>query len=205
MQQREIISMMGARRVQGIGDEAGLRKLAEKYPYCSTFQVLNAINLKEQDSIDFKSQLNRAAIAIQDRSKLCDYIVKENLLSRIEASVTESEERGLPEILEATASQPEPVTHPEEEINPQDVSDSETSSELLIPDGFENPQHCKAETLSDQIMREAFSHLGEIESDMRMKELAMDSVEDSSVALPKKDIREEPLSFGAWLLQKNSP
>src|SRR5690606_31029202 len=68
-----------------------------------------------------------------------------------------------------------------------------------------NPHHFKTETLEDQIMREAISHLGEIESDMRIKELAMDSAENSTVALSRNDISEEPLSFGAWLLQKNSP
>lgn len=205
MQQREIISMMDARRVQGIGDEAGLRALVLKYPYCSTFQVLNAINLKEQDSIDFKSQLNRAAIVIQDRSKLYDYIIKENLLSRIESNSAEAEEEMEPEITVAPVSEPEPIIQPEEakELKVESVEEIEPEvPEQSVP---ESADHFKTQALEDQIMHEAILHLGEIENEIRMQELALEEVENPAATPSQEATSEEPLTFGAWLLQKNSP
>lgn len=203
MQQREIIAMMDARKVQGIGDAVGLHELADKYPYCATFQVLKAINLKEQDSIDFKIQLNRAAIAIQDRSKLYDYIVKENLLSRIEASAEEIEEDpkevqapALPEMEQVSSSNDSTVIQEEENI--------ETYSEA-VEDDIDNKNHFKTEALEDQIMREAISHLGEMEADMRLRELDAGSETEMKKELSDPEINQEPLSFGAWLLQKDSP
>src|SRR5690554_3476939 len=197
--------MLDARRVQGIGDEAGLLKLVAKYPYCATFQVLHAINLKEQDSIDFKSQLNRSAIAIQDRSKGYDYIIKENQLRRIEASSSESQEKSIPENSDVPISNPEEIYYSETEIQSDEGSVSDTMPGVPTPASSENPDHFKTEALEDQIMREAISHLGEIESDMRMKELANNTDEKTPVSLPQEEKRNEPLSFSAWLLQKNSP
>lgn len=200
MQQREIIAMMDARRVQGIGDAEGLRELANKYPYCATFQVLKAIHLKEQDSIDFKNQLNRCAIAIQDRSKLYDYIVKENLLSRIETSAAEmdsTEDISLPTITEE---------HQEAE-NVENIGEKDTSKAEASVDETDNSGHFKTRDLEDQIMREAIAQLGEIESDMRLQELATETKDESSAtAQPAaEDAEDEPMSFGAWLLQKDSP
>ena len=203
MQQREIIAMMDARRVQGIGDAEGLHKLSDKYPYCSTFQVLKAINLKEKDSIDFKIQLNRAAIAIQDRSKLYDYIVKENLLSRIEASSEEIEVEDIKEASIPTLSQPEQLISDIESTDDDQAEENiETHSEAVVDD-TDNKDHFKTETLEDQIMREAISHLGEIESDMRLREL--DSEPEPKPEPSTPEVNQEPLSFGAWLLQKDSP
>ena len=204
MQQREIIAMIDARRVQGIGDADGLHNLADKYPYCSTFQVLKAINLKEQDSIDFKSQLNRAAIAIQDRSKLYDYIVKENLLSRIEASSAEVEVVDTKEVSVPTLPELELQIVDSESNDDQDEETVETHSEAIV-DSTVNRDHFRTETLEDQIMREAISHLGEIESDMRLRELDADSKIEPKHEPLVTEANPEPLSFGAWLLQKDSP
>ncbi|NEN23000.1 hypothetical protein G3O08_05735 [Cryomorpha ignava] len=197
--------MIDARRVQGIGDAQGLHKLADKYPYCATFQVLSAIDLKEQDSIDFKNQLNRAAIAIQDRSKLYDYIVKENLLSRIEASSAEVEEETIEEISLPTLPIPEQAIPDNESDDDQlHEENTETHSVAIENDNF-NKDHFKTEALEVQIMREAISHLGEIESDMRLHELASDTENKTKLGSSAEKADAEPLSFGAWLLQKDSP
>ncbi len=192
MQQREIIAMMDARKVQGISSTDGVSQLAEKFPYCSTFQVLKAIGLKEQDSLDFKTQLNRAAIAIQDRSKLYEYIVKENLLDRIEASSVDQE-------TSETVKEVAPTLRGEID------DENESESERVEKDVQE--AHFKLETIEDQIMREAISHLSEIESDMRLSELAAQPDDEIEIA-DKAEMTgaiDEPLSFGAWLLQKDSP
>lgn len=210
MQQRDIIAVIDAKRIKGIADFEDIESLSDRFPYCSTFQTLKAIGLKERDSIEFKTQLNRASIAIQDRSKLYEYIVKENLLSRIEKSDTENNVEAESPIvnenegLNPLADEPEvregneiPLAEPNLEISEPKISNEES-----------DPEHFKTETLEDQIMREAITQLGEMETDMRFSELASidnesDKEESLAIDKPAESKSEEPLSFGAWLLRKD--
>ena len=226
MQQREIIAMIDAKRVGGIAQYEELDELAARFPYCSTFQVLRAIGLKERDSIDFKIQLNRASIAIQDRSKLYEYTVKQNLLTRILESQTEVEEVESEKVEETTT-----ILTP----TPVELSEIETpvaeSSELVIEDKYkaelfeaketeletvdskekhaakdEPSDKFRTQVLEDEIMREAISQLGEIETEISLRELsAQPETTPAPISDSEKTIQDdEPLSFGRWLLKKSS-
>jgi hypothetical protein len=92
MQTQAIIQMVDAAKVGNRASLEELDALVEEHPWCSTFQVLKAMALKEKDDIGFKKQLNRAAIAIQDRTKLYNYLVEDSLKTRIEAVETEVSE-----------------------------------------------------------------------------------------------------------------
>lgn len=227
MQQREIIAMIDAKRVGGIAQYEELDELAARFPYCSTFQVLRAIGLKERDSIDFKTQLNRASIAIQDRSKLYEYTVKQNLLTRIQVSQTEVEELeteitdetnaiAIPPAVKNSETDIPDVDKTEEVVentpDPEhnDAKDQEiatTDSQEKPADKSETSDHFKTKILEDEIMREAISHLGEIETEISLQELSAQPetapIKESSSEKAIQD--DEPLSFGSWLLKKSAP
>jgi len=211
MQQKDIIAAINAKRIRGIADFQDIESLSDRFPYCSTFQTLKAIGLKEQDSIEFKTQLNRASIAIQDRSKLYEYIVKDNLLSRIEES--EAEEKVIIESppekeSDPSNSIPEATETPEE----NEILSPETKPEISAPAAINDEsdsEHFKTETLEDQIMREAITQLGEMETDMRFSEMASTDKQGEMQKPTKSDASaesnsDEPLSFGAWLLRKDN-
>lgn len=220
MQQREIIAMIDAKRVGGIAQYEELDELAARFPYCSTFQVLRAIGLKERDSIDFKTQLNRASISIQDRSRLYEYTVKQNLLSRIQESQSEADELGLektkeipmvsPSIHNEEAETKTPITDNPEVIEGDQEAKNQhteiTDSQKESTDKDASSGKFRTEVLEDEIMREAISQLGEIETEISLQELSArpenTQMPISDFEKPKQD--EEPLSFGTWLLKKSS-
>ena len=197
MQRRELIEMMDQRSVETFGNIDAVRSLAEKYPYCATFQVLKAVGLRENDSLDFSAQLNRAAIAIQDRSKLYNYIVKDQLLRRIEDTERES-------TAAETASLPNDSEEKKGEFAPDPIIDSTEKETPLVTenDDFLNPQPLEAE-----IMREAIAHLGEMEAQQSFQDFnAGDSITDEAANRETSEREErssEPMSFGKWLLQKD--
>ncbi len=216
MQQKEIIASMNAKRIRGIADFQDIESLSDRFPYCSTFQTLKAIGLKEQDSIEFKTQLNRASIAIQDRSKLYEYIVKENFLSRIEESEAEESETKEKVILQSSpvkeSDQPNSNSKANESREENEILSPETKSEISSPTATtdeSDSEHFKTETLEDQIMREAITQLGEMETDMRFSEMASIDQQGEMSMPTKSDAAsepnsDEPLSFGAWLLKKDN-
>lgn len=196
MQRRELIEMMDRRSVESFGHADEVEALASKYPYCATFQVLKAISLKENDSLDFSSQLNRAAIAIQDRSKLYNYIVKDQLLKRIGDTERESSGVEVDFLPKGEKEEKQEVTtalpiEPKVEPSPN-VSEVEVLS---------------AEPMEAEIMREAISHLGEMEATQSFQEFTSGNLEVENVASDEEqgDAEEnsEVMSFGKWLLQKD--
>jgi|SRR5690554_36628 len=225
MQQREIIAMIDAKKVDGIAQYEELDDLTARFPYCSTFQVLRAIGLKERDSIDFKTQLNRASIAIQDRAKLYEYTVKQHLLTRIQESQTAAEAAEPKKISEPPEFTPAPpveatdieapetgqtevtAEHLEAEIKSTTVIDAEpTVAQDKYADKDEASDRFKTEALEDEIMREAISHLGEIETEISLQELSThpDEAQPSASVSEMSAEDDEPLSFGSWLLKKTS-
>jgi len=219
MQQREIISMIDAKRVDGIAKYEELDELALRFPYCSTFQVLRAIGLKERDSIDFKTQLNRASIAIADRSKLYEYTIKQNLLTRIQDSQVKFEELETDLSKESTAvtkgaetksshsSKEELIVEVPTDDAPLASKDRETQapdSEQGTSESDSASEVFKTKVLEDEIMRAAISHLGEIEADVSLQELS-DPSKNTPIPDPTSPMHsDEPMSFGAWLLKKSS-
>lgn len=209
MQRRELIAMMNQRRVEGLGDSDELAALAGKYPYCSTFQVLKAIGLKEADSIDLSAQLNRAAIAIYDRSNLYDYIVKDRLLQRIEEADVASE-------IPATAAG---VNDPALADAESDVEGDRVGEESADLEADKKPTAEKADTVlkSDEmeaeIMREAITHIGEMEAQLGLESPTSDrnlsaagaGAESDGFAKTEEDNggAGEPMTFGKWLLTKD--
>ncbi len=196
MQRRELIEMMNRRSVESFGHAEEVITLANKYPYCATFQVLKAIGLKENDSLDFSTQLNRAAIAIQDRSKLYNYIVKDQLLKRIEDSERESSPVGV-DILTKDRGEEK-----EEEANALPIESKVEPSPNVSEAGV-----LSAEPMEAEILREAIAHLGEMEASQSFQEFSAGNLEVDQVTSGEgqrdEDENSEPMSFGKWLLQKD--
>lgn len=206
--------MIDAKRVGGIAQYEELDDLAARFPYCSTFQVLRAIGLKERDSIDFKTQLNRASIAIQDRSKLYEYTVKQNLLTRIQESQTEVEKIETPESATPVADKSVEVIedipdteHDSTQGQDEASRDTETTdTQEKAADKDDVSDKFKTEVLEGEIMREAISQLGEFETQISLQEL---SSQPKTIPAPipdsdKSTQDDEPMSFGAWLLKKDA-
>lgn len=182
--------MLSERSVKGTATVADISSLVERYPYCSSFQVLSAIALKETDSIDAKAQLNIASIYIQDRENLYEYIVRDSLLKTVESVTTNSVVEDNIKVHEVEpilteAVEDEPISVEHSEMEP--TSDEKPKPEApLIPS---NP-------MEEEILREAVVHLGELEAGYMLEELA----EQPEIEVLEPETSEPPSSFGAWLL-----
>lgn len=198
MQRRELIEMMDRRSVVSFGHTEEVNALAEKYPYCATFQILKAISLKENDSLDFSSQLNRAAIAIQDRSKLYNYIVKDQLLKRIEETERDSA------VVEAVDLPKGEREMEKEESTNHRMNQSEDEP---LPAVIEDAGVLSSEPLEAEIMHAAIAHLGEMEATQSFQEFISGDSEveeiDSDGVAEREENNSEPMSFGKWLLHKD--
>jgi hypothetical protein len=120
-----------------IGD---ISQLAEKHPYCSTFKVLEAIGAKETDQLELKEYINRAAVFVQDRSKLYRAVSQQGLLSKIREENTKQESAPISHNVETTEA---PLA-----TRNESKKDSGPISE---------------NALEEQIMAAAVMHLGELE------------------------------------------
>lgn len=223
MRSADIISMMREKRPQAGLDADALTSLCEKYPYCSGFQVLRAMASKAEDRIDYTDHLSRATIAIQDRSKLYDYIMRKELFLTIDRVDSETEEDVTGEgdevaiaplvatveageresVGEAGTSTAEPdlPEGPKTEADPSLTIDAGEESEPEIPTAGESEGPIRTDPLEEQVMREAVIHLGELEMD---RSLALTGAE-SKPELAEKESGDEksarvPESFGEWLL-----
>ncbi len=113
MQKATLLDMIRQNRVAGIGQPEEVDALAKQYPYVASFQILKAIALKESGDIAYHEQLSRTAIAVQDRTKLYEYMVKQSLVDRIDE---DSQEANAPDPNRIEAP------FPEREESPQDSS-----------------------------------------------------------------------------------
>lgn len=191
MQKSTLISMMEEKSVLGRSNLTQIDKLLENHPYCATFQILKAIGLKESDDIDFKAQLNIAAIYTGDRSKLYDYVVREKLLTSVKSSEAESAP-----VNEKAVEVPEEVeiSIPVGSLQDQSVTASDnTENESTPPESL-----LSSEPLEEQIMREAMMHIGEMETSYNLEKLAREEQEKTPATEPEKSA---PSSFGSWLLE----
>ncbi len=187
---------MESRSVKNASNAAELAGLTQQYPYCSTLRVLHGIAAREEDSIDQKQILNTASVYIKDRSKLYEYIVKGPLLKTLEESEKETEKTATESpdqvVVEAAApSQPEPEDKPEE------------TTALKEKDKLEN-SGISHQPLEEEIMREAMTHIGEMETGYALGQL--DQEEGEANETLKKDEEEPPAptSFGDWLKRFDS-
>lgn len=221
MQRRELIAMMEKRRVENLGDFSELERLTAQYPYCSTFQVLKAIGLREKDDIDFSAQLSRAAIAIQDREKLYDYIVKDQLLERIAESERSSEAPVEKPEGDESDNTPEQQVAPEVEPETDEAEpELESAHRLSASSSSQNQESDSAlssNPLETEIMREAIAHLSELDTAQSLGEIS-DGEKSGTEKRPEESPRTttrnselpdtaesesgEPMSFGKWLLAK---
>ncbi|MEM9051598.1 MAG: hypothetical protein AAGC47_06060 [Bacteroidota bacterium] len=92
MNRGTVIQMIESGHIPNGSDFEDIKTLAQKYPYCSTFKVLQAMGAKESDELEMKEYINIASIYIQDRSKLYDHVVRDRLLKKIEEESSEEEE-----------------------------------------------------------------------------------------------------------------
>lgn len=218
MQTGEIAAMIEAKRVEGIADYGDLDALTARFPYCSTFQVLRAIGLKERDSIDFKAQLNRASICIQDRAKLYEYTLRKKILKQIEEIHQEEEETlagGEETALEPTKELPA-AAEGSDSIN----RDDKNSSTLISDDDSDIPtfeiknededvpigkSSFELEALENEIMREAISQLGNLETETSLQEISSQPKEASEEDIGLSSVSNESgaESFGDWLLRRS--
>jgi len=118
-----------------------ISKLAKRHPYCSTFKVLEAIGAKETDELELKAYINRAAVFVQDRSKLYQAVSQQGLLSKIRD--------------EATKQESVPASH--------DVGPAEASSPASKSAVKEDSSPISETALEEKIMSAAVMHLGELE------------------------------------------
>lgn len=191
MQYQDIISMVTNKQVGNNASIGSLNSLIEKYPYCATFHVLKAIALKEQDSIELKSQLKVASVYIQDRSNLYDYIVKENLLKTVNSSSESSsivEENITPTKTDVEMPQDSTANH--HLAGTRELPSASKESEPLI----------SSSPMEEEIMREAVMQVGELEATQLIEQLSKLPRIESEKAEIQREITSAPKSFGEWLL-----
>ena len=223
MRSADIISMMREKRPQEGLDAEALSALCEKYPYCSGFHILRAMASKAEDRIDYKDHLSRATIAIQDRSKLYDYIMRKELFMTIERVDSETEEdvtsredevaiaphvktvetgerESVEEERQSTA-QPDLSEGSETDVESALTVDMDEESEPEIPTAGESEGPIRTDPMEEQVMREAVIHLGELEMERSLAlagdKSELESTEKESVGLKPARV---PASFGDWLL-----
>ncbi len=90
MQREQIISMLDTGNLPPNIGMDDLERLSAKYPYCSTFHLLLAAGAKQLEEIEAKVFIDRAAVYVQDRSKLYDFVIRDGLKLQLEEA-TEAE------------------------------------------------------------------------------------------------------------------
>jgi len=192
MQRSDIRWMIENRSAHSASSKAELADLANQYPYCSTLRILHAISAKEEDSIDQKQILNIASVYAKDRSKLYGYIVKRPLEKTLERSADEF----------AKEPTPKAGTDQSSAIQTEKLEGKEIASEKSEVDGSEQDQSqgISHRPLEEEIMREAMTHIGELETGY-----ALENLDDSSNEAETKNTEDsQPASFGAWLKRFDS-
>ncbi len=190
MLKSEFLNIIQSGQIAPYSNYVELSSLANQYPYSSTLQVLKAIAAKQEDRIEQNESLETAAVYIQDRSKLYDYTLKESLNKKIlELSDTsEGENKPIEEAEEKNS------TDEKEELQNLDI-EFRTKTEKRA----DNPISSKP--LEEQIMREAVMHLSEMEAESQLSELPAEQQDISQDKPQVKEVeKEEPKSFGSWLL-----
>lgn len=83
MQKSQFIEFVTGRSITTEASFKDLDMLSEKFAFCSSLHVMRAISAKKNDRIDQNEYLNLAAVHIQDRSKLYNYILQKPLEDKI--------------------------------------------------------------------------------------------------------------------------
>ncbi len=181
----------------GSGYEA-LSELCEKYPYSAGLQALRAMASKADGRISFSEDLARAAITIQDRSKLYEHLSRSEApdlrpLPKTEPAETPEQkpEVDSPETQEA----PRPVSEETEHHETADLPKEETPPTSAVS-GPPRPTH--KDPLDQQILREAVVHLGELEAERSLDELNVPEPLEPPAEEPGDT--EAPKSLGDWLM-----
>jgi hypothetical protein len=183
MQKAAFIHMM--HRQSPIGSEAleSIEALCVEQPWCSTFQLLKTIALRDADDIGFKAQLNLAAAYAGDRSKLYDYVIRKQVEDAIEIDdaheQAKTSESDLTSLLQANSSR----------TSDQEIQQIPESTDLILS--------ISSEPLDEQIMREAMMHIGAMETERSLQYVA----EHEPTPTHAADSEDVPESFGAWLLK----
>lgn len=182
----------------GSGYEA-LSELCEKYPYSAGLQALRAMASKADGRISFSEDLARAAITIQDRSKLYEH------LSRSETP----DLRTSPRIETAPSREQEPEVYPQE-AQEDARHDTEEAERAETPENLDGeappapqtesgqPSPTHKDPLDQQILREAVVHLGELEAERSLDELNVPEPLEPPAEEPGDT--EAPKSLGDWLM-----
>lgn len=197
MQRSDIRRMIDNRSTRSASSMAELAELTKQYPYCSTLHILRAISAKEEDSIDQKQILNTASVYAKDRSKLYAYIVKGPLEKTLEESEKELE-------VEPTTQEPELAQTPDLQTEKPETKEAVSAkSEDAIEPQSQGMSH---RPLEEEIMREAMTHIGELEAGYALEHLDEDSAESPENLSGEKSPAEDskPASFGAWLKRFDS-
>ncbi len=174
---------MDTRAISTSVDSSEIRKLAADFPYCATYQVMAAMADKAADSLDHKKSLQRAAIAIQDRSKLYTYILQARVGEQIDAFESDVEQelaKDSNEEIQSSLSLPD-------EINQAD--DSQPISLVL-----------SSKPMEEEILREAIIHIGELETSDYLAQLDRAALSNPSEAADS-DAESGVVSFGDWLIR----
>lgn len=189
--------MINNRSTRGASSMAELAELTKQYPYCATLHVLHAIAAKEEDSIDQKQILNTASVYAKDRSKLYAYIVKGPLEKTLDASKKEFEEE---------PRAPEPEVDQSSDVKPEKPESTKPVSTERVSAKSEDESQAESRGIShrpleEEIMREAMTHIGELEAGYALEHLDEDSAESPENLSGEKSPAEDskPASFGAWL------
>lgn len=160
MERAKIIEMIDSGLIPENTDFGEIKKLATKYPYCSTFRVLLAMGSRERDELEMKEYLNTAAAYVQDRSKLYDHIIREGLLKKIEDGKK-------PESLANSPLTPTRVLTP---LTVEAERDFTAPNAAIMDDPLE-----------EQIMAAAVMQIGEFEVESGFKEIS-----EEPLAAPSK-------------------
>ncbi|MCA1764305.1 MAG: hypothetical protein ABR574_02410 [Cryomorphaceae bacterium] len=186
--------MVDKRSVKNASNATELAGLTEQYPYCSTLRVLHGIAAREEDTIDQKQILNTASVYIKDRSKLYEYIVKAPLLKTLEDAEIETEKEA--------AESPDPELAKTAEAVETSRPMPEEIAGLKEKDKLENPG-ISHRPLEEEIMREAMTHIGEMETGYALGQLDQKEGE-ANETLKKDEEPPAPTSFGTWLKRFDS-
>ena len=156
-------------------EAAEIEKLQSEYPYCSGFKVAYAMAMKKEDAFNTKEAINLAAVYIQDRSKLYDYIIKSGLEQRV--SDLQSETQEFSDVSNQT----------------EEAQEDKTNSEILVSTNI------SSKPLEEEIMSAALQNLGELEV-----RTYVDSISDEeNESTPTEKSEGGSLTYGAWLLLKS--
>lgn len=192
MQKSEFIHIIKQGKVSPTSNYNELDSLVHQYPYSSTLQVLRALAAKQEDRIDLSSALEKAAISIQDRKKLYQYIVKDSLATRVQKLEIQEAEHAEAFPVEATRM------YSESEENDKTIKSSVSAEK----EKQSEDSTISSKPLEEEIMREAVMHLGEIESQNSLS--SINSNEDDKVEADESFKKSAPTSFGSWLLSLDS-